>query len=187
MSNYPGIYSVSPTTWGDFGVKQYTYADREWLLHNGEAFRKQLTGSAALTAYDPVSLFDGEEKTGVIYGKSKFGFNVAGLPVSGVAGVRMVRTEQHLVGNSRNAAINVITPVDVNTSRTDALPSLWVAPLSTLDASAGYTINKSLTISVDVTNLLNQSHDDFFDKNPAMVSDVRDHDRTVGLSARWRL
>ncbi|MEH0166648.1 TonB-dependent receptor [Paucibacter sp. JuS9] len=390
VSNFPGIYSVSPATWGDFGVKQYVYADREWLLDNGEAFRKMLTGSTALTAYDPMTLFDDEEKTSAVYGKTKFGFNAGGVPVSGVAGLRLVRTQQHLMGNSRNAATNVITPVDVDTSRTDALPSLalkaefspkligrlvlgkaierpnfvdynpgvtytppgggvtfgtasggnpnlkptesknidvaleyyfartgsltatvfehkfknrvvidagettingvryntsqpinlnkanlggyelsyrqfydwlpgvfsglgleanftymsgkqinksglesdflgqskrainlvalyekndvygrlaynwrskflaeypyrttgrelWVAPLSTLDASAGYTFNKHLTISLDVTNLLNQAYHDYFDKNPAMVRDVRYYDRTYGISLRWKM
>ena len=389
-ANYPNIFSVSPTTWGDFGVKQYVYANRDWLLNNGEDFRNLLTGSTALTAYDPMTLFDDKETTTAAYGRTKFGFNAGGVPVSGVAGLRVVRTSQHLMGNSRNATTGVITPVDVNTSRTDALPSLamkaeftpklfgrlvagktierpnfgdynpgvtytppgggvpfgtasggnpnlkptestnldialewyfartgsltgtafehkfknrvvidsgtttiggvnynttqpinlnkanlggyelsyrqfydflpgvfsglgleanftymsgkqtdknglqtaflgqsktaynlvglyerndvyarlaynwrskflaefpyrttgrelWVAPLATLDASAGYTFNKNTTISLDVTNLLNQSYHDYFDKNPSMVRDVRYYDRTVGLSVRWKL
>jgi TonB-dependent receptor len=390
VANYPGIYSVSPATWGDFGVKQYVYADRSWLLGNGEEFRKMLTGSTALTAYDPMTLFDDKETTSAVYGRTKFGFNAFGTPITGVAGLRLVRTEQHLNGNSKDAKTGVITPVDIDTARTDALPTLamkaeltskligrlvwgktlerpafndynpgqtntppgggvvfgtlaggnpglkptesnnldaalewyfartgsltgtafshkfknrvitttedttingvpyrvtkpinisdaslhgyelgyrqfydflpgwlggfgmeanftymsgtqtnekgvegeflgqsktsynlvglyerdsvyarlaynwrskflaekpyrstgrelWVAPLSTLDASLGYNINKNTTISIDVSNLLNQAYHDYFDQNPSMVRDVRYYDRTIGLSMRWKM
>jgi len=384
------MFSVSPATWGNFGVKSYVYADRDWLLSNGEAFRKLLTGSTALTAYDPMTLFDDTETTKALYGRTKFGFDAAGVPVTGVFGLRVVQTEQQLMGNSRNASTGVISPVNTNTSRTDVLPTLslkaeltskliarlvsgkaierpnfgdynpgvtytppgggvtfgtasggnpnlkptestnvdaaleyyfartgsltgtlfehrfknrilwntvattingvkynitqpvnintanlhgyelsyrqfydflpgwmsgfgmeanytfmsgkqtdiagvegpflgqskssynlvglyeqgpiyarlaynwrakflaekpyrstgrelWVAPLRTLDASFGYTINKQLTMSVDVTNLLNQAYHDYFDQNPAMVRDVRYYDRTVGVSLRWKM
>jgi iron complex outermembrane recepter protein len=390
VTNFPGIYSVSPATWGNFGVKQYVYADRDWLLDNGAAFREMLTGSTALTPYDPMTLFDDTEKTEAIYGKTKFGMKVAGVPVSGVAGVRLVNTKQHLFGNSKDVNTGVITPVDIDTSRTDMLPSLslkaeltrqliarliagkaierpafyqynpgmtfvppgggvpygtatggnpdlkptesknidvalewyfartgsltatvfdhkfknrvmnstvseqingvdylvtkpvnlttadlhgyeigyrqfydflpgwlsgfgmeanftfmtgkqtdangvegtflgqsktaynlvalyerndvygrlaynwrskflaekpyrstgrelWVAPLSTLDASIGYNIDQHTTVSLDVTNLLNQSYHDYFDKDPSLVRDVRYYDRTIGLSVRWKL
>ena len=386
------IFSVSPATWGDYGVKQYVYADRDWLLNNGEAFRKLLTnGNGALTPYDPMTLFDDSETTQAVYGRTKFGFDAAGVPVSGVFGLRVVTTKQSLMGNSRNAATGVITPVNIDTSRTDVLPTLslkaeftskligrlvtgkaierpafndynpgqtinppgggvtfgtisggnpdlkptestnvdaaleyyfartgsltgtlfehkfknrvfsktvsttingikynvtqpinvsnanlhgyelsyrqfydflpgwlsgfgleanytymtgkqtdpnsgqegpflgqsksaynlvalyeqgpvygrlaynwrskflaekpyrstgrelWVAPLRTLDASFGYSLNKQLTLSVDVTNLLNQAYHDYFDQTPALVRDVRYYDRTVGVSVRWKL
>jgi iron complex outermembrane recepter protein len=386
------IFSVSPATWGDYGVKQYVYADRDWLLNNGEAFRKLLTnGNGALTAYDPMTLFDDTETTKAAYGRLKFGFAAGGVPVTGVLGVRVVQTEQELMGNSRNAQTGVITPVNLDTSRTDVLPmlslkaeltskinarliagktierpafndynpgvtftppgggvtygtanggnpylkptqstnfdaaleyyfartgsltatvfehqfknrvfiqtvetpingvpyrisqpiniakanlhgyelsyrqfydflpgwlggfgleanytymtgkqtdpntgaqgpflgqsksaynlvglyeqgpvyarlaynwrakflaekpyrttgrELWVAPLRTLDASFGYSFNKQTTVSVDVTNLLNQAYHDYFDQTPALVRDVRYYDRTVGVSVRWKL
>jgi len=124
LTNFPGIYEVAPRTSGDFGVKQYVFASRDWLLDNGEAFRQMLTGSTALTPYDPMTLFNDTEKTSSIYGRLKFGFDAMGVPISGVAGVRWVRTEQTLRGNSKDAATNAITPVLVDTARTDALPSL---------------------------------------------------------------
>ena len=124
LTNFPGIYEVSPRTYGDFGVKQYVFASRDWLLDNGEGFRQMLTGSTALTPYDPMTLFDDTEKTSALYGRAKFGFDAWGVPVSGVAGLRVVRTEQTLRGNSRDASTNIITPVLVDTSRTDTLPTL---------------------------------------------------------------
>ena len=68
-----------------------------------------------------------------------------------------------------------------------AASSSLLADLSTLDASLGYHLNKQITVSLDVTNLLNQAYHDYFDKNPSMVRDVRYYDRTVGLSLRWKL
>jgi TonB-dependent receptor len=64
---------------------------------------------------------------------------------------------------------------------------LWVAAMSTLDMSLGYNVNKNLTVSLDVTNLLNQAYHDYFDKNPSMVRDVRYYDRNIALSLRWKL
>lgn len=389
FSTFSGVWGVSPATWGDFGVKQYVYADRDWLLNNGAAFRKLITGSEAETPYDPLTYFDDDEKTTAVYGKAKFGFDLGGVPITGTAGLRIVRTDQTLHGNSRSIT-NVISPVDVDTSRTDTLPSLslkaqlnkeliarlvagktierpafvdynpglvlnppgggvtygtgtagnpnlkptesnnldvalewyfartgsltgtlfdhkfknrltrstaketwngkdylvdrpynlskanlkgyelsyrqfydnlpgwmsglgleanftymtgeqtapdgtttpflgqsktsynivglyerdgfygrlaynwrskflaekpyrstgrelYVAALRTLDASVGYTLNKNLTVSLDVTNLLNQAYHDYFDKNPAMVRDVRYYDRTYGISLRWKM
>ncbi len=390
LTNFPGIYEVSPKTYGDFGVKQYVFASRDWLLDNGEAFRQMLTGSTALTPYDPPSLFDDTEKTSALYGRAKFGFDAWGVPVSGVAGLRVVRTEQTLRGNSRDESTKVVTPVLVDTSRTDTLPTLslradltprlvsrlvwgktierpnfvdynpgqtntppaggvtfgtlaggnpnlkptesnntdlaleyyfaktgsvtgtvfehkfknrvmtqttqttingvpynvtqpvnvtranlhgyelsyrqfydflpgwlggfgmeanftfmtgkqtqpdgtdgpflgqskkaynlvgmyerngiyarlaynwrdkflaeapyrstqhqlWVAPLKTLDLSLGYELTKQMTVSLDVTNLLNQAYHDYFDKDPSLVRDVRYYDRTVAVGLRWKL
>ncbi|SEL37195.1 TonB-dependent receptor [Roseateles sp. YR242] len=390
LANFPGIWAVSPSTWGDFGVKQYAYASRDWLLDNGAAFREMLTGSTDLTAYDPTTRFDDTEKTSSAYGRLKFGFDLLGKPITGVAGLRLVHTSQVLRGNSKDNATGTITPVNIDTSRTDALPTislraeltprligrlvwgktierpafsdynpattvsppgggvtygtiaggnpdlkptesnntdvalewyftktgaitgtlfdhkfknrvmtqttettiddvlyrvtkpvnlttaelhgyelgyrqfydflpgwlsgfgleanftfmtgsqtdaagntttflgqsrkgynvvglyernniygrlaynwrskflaespyrttgreLWVAPLRTLDASIGYNISKQLTVSLDVTNLLNQAYHDYFDSNPSLVRDVRYYDRTVAVGLRWKM
>jgi iron complex outermembrane receptor protein len=78
-ANFADIFAVSPPTWGDFGVKQYVFASRDWLLSNGEAFRKLLTnGNGALTAYDPMTLFDDSETTQAVYGRTKS----ASMPVA---------------------------------------------------------------------------------------------------------
>jgi len=389
MTAFPGVTESSPATWGDYGVKSYVYASRDWLLNNYSAFRQLITGSSAETPYDPLTFFDINERTQAAYGRAKFGFDLGGVDITGVAGLRVVRTEQKLNGNSRNEA-GVISPVNVSTSTTDTLPSLslkaqlspqwiarlvagktierpafgdynpglqlfppgggvtygsgssgnpylkptesnnvdlaleyyfsrtgyasatlfdhrfknrlardsktethdgkqylvsrpynlskanlkgyelsyrqffdflpgwmsgfgieanytymtgeqtdpagnttaflgqskkaynlvalyeregfysrlaynwrskflaekpyrstgrelWVADLAWLDASLGYHLNKQITVSLDVTNLLNQAYHDYFDKNPSMVRDVRYYDRTVGLSMRWKL
>ncbi len=65
--------------------------------------------------------------------------------------------------------------------------ALWVAPLKTLDLSLGYDVTRQMTVSLDVTNLLNQAYHDYFDKDPSLVRDVRYYDRTVALGLRWKL
>ena len=108
LSNFPGIYEVSPKTWGDFGVKQYVFASRDWLLDNGEAFRQMLTGSTALTPYDPMTLFDDTEKTSAIYGRAKFGFDALGVPELIVVNKADVADEvalARLLQRERNAVV----------------------------------------------------------------------------------
>lgn len=124
VDNFPGLWAVAPSTSGDFGVKRYVFANRDWLLGNGAAFRELLTGSSALTAYDPMTRFDDTETTSAAYGRLKFGFDAFGKPVSGVFGLRAVRTKQDLQGNSKDAVTGVITPVELSTTRTDVLPTL---------------------------------------------------------------
>lgn len=43
-------------------------------------------------AYDPINAFDGKEQSFAAYGQFKYGFELAGIPVDGVAGLRVVNT-----------------------------------------------------------------------------------------------
>lgn len=121
VSNFPGLAGLSAPTGGDYGVIQYIVADQDYLLDNTAEVRKILTGSTDALGQDPLSYFSDIEKTSALYAKAKFEFN-AGVPFSGWLGARLVRTEQNLKGNSSIAG--VVKPVDVDTSRTDLLPSV---------------------------------------------------------------
>ncbi|WP_395396054.1 TonB-dependent receptor (plasmid) [Novosphingobium sp. BL-8A] len=52
-------------------------------------------------AYDPESSFDGKESSFAAYGQFKYGFEIAGIPVDGVAGVRAVNTWLSIDGTQR--------------------------------------------------------------------------------------
>ena len=141
--NFAGLTSLSPRTSGDFGLQQYVLPDRAWMLNNQAAFRKLLTGKEDITAFDPLTFFDNVESTSGIYAKTKFGFDLAGVPISGVAGVRVVKTDQRLKGNSRSTG-GVIDAVDVETSRTDALPSLALKAMLTSRLIARLVAGKAI-------------------------------------------
>ncbi|WP_426105421.1 TonB-dependent receptor [Massilia sp. TSP1-1-2] len=121
VSNFPGLYTLSAPTAGNYGVNQYIVADKNYLLDHTADVRNILTGSSAALGADPLSYYDDVEKTSAIYLKTKFKFQ-AGVPISGVLSSRLVRTEQVLSGNSRIGT--VVAPLTVDTSRTDVLPSL---------------------------------------------------------------
>jgi len=67
-----------------------------------------------------------------------------------------------------------------------ALPyNIVVDPLKTLDASISYKLSDNLTLTLDGSNLLDQSYHDYHSV-PELPRDVRRYDRVVGLALRWR-
>jgi iron complex outermembrane receptor protein len=121
VSNFPGLAGVSAPMSGNYGVGQYIVPDMNYLLDNTAEVRRILTGSTDALGANPLSYYDDVEKTQAIYLKSKFAFH-AGVPVSGVLSSRLVRTEQTLKGYASIGGVQ--SPMTVETSRTDVLPSL---------------------------------------------------------------
>ncbi|MDQ1833706.1 TonB-dependent receptor [Massilia scottii] len=118
---FPGLWTLSAPTGGNYGVNRYVVADHNYILDNTDVVRTILTGSPTQLEDNPLSYYSDVERTSALYAKAKFGFHM-GVPISGVVGARVVRTEQTLKGNS--SIVGVIAPVSVDTSRTDVLPSL---------------------------------------------------------------
>lgn len=61
-----------------------------------------------------------------------------------------------------------------------------VAPVAFLDFSASYDITRQITITVDATNLLNETYQDSFGGYAATPRDTRQYDRTFGAGVRFR-
>jgi iron complex outermembrane receptor protein len=61
-----------------------------------------------------------------------------------------------------------------------------VAPVAFLDFSASYDITPEITLSVDATNLLNETYQDSFGGYAATPRDTRQYDRTFGAGVRFR-
>ncbi len=61
-----------------------------------------------------------------------------------------------------------------------------VAPVAFLDFSASYDITPQITISVDATNLLNETYHDSFGGYAITPRDTRQYDRTFGAGVRFR-
>lgn len=61
-----------------------------------------------------------------------------------------------------------------------------VAPVAFLDFSASYDITPQITITVDATNLLNETYQDSFGGYEATPRDTRQYDRTFGAGVRFR-
>ncbi|QYF92660.1 TonB-dependent receptor [Massilia sp. PAMC28688] len=121
-ASLPGMSCLSPATGGDYGMNQFYAPCHTFLLENTSAVRAAF-GSPGRTPDDPMSFFEAREKTAAVYVKGKYGFNIGPVPVDGNVGVRVVRTNMSIDGNSRSGDAQ-ITPVNVDTSSTDVLPSM---------------------------------------------------------------
>jgi TonB-dependent receptor len=93
-----------------------------YLLDNRDQLRKYYGMPAGRLKDDPNRLFSQTERTTSVYGMANYQFSVAGVDVSGLAGVRWSRVQRSLRGNSRIG--DVISPVDLSSSHDDVLPSI---------------------------------------------------------------
>ena len=55
-----------------------------------------------------------------------------------------------------------------------------------LDFSASYDVTPQITVSVDATNLLNETYRDLFGEFPITPRDTRQYDRTFSTGVRFR-
>ncbi|HEX8415441.1 MAG TPA: TonB-dependent receptor [Sphingomicrobium sp.] len=61
-----------------------------------------------------------------------------------------------------------------------------VSPVKFLDFSASYAINDAITLTVDATNLLNETYNDNFGTTRFEPRDTRQYDRTFGGGVRFK-
>jgi iron complex outermembrane receptor protein len=97
---------------GDFGIRNWTDADPNWLNNNiaylRELFHQSPTG--ARPPADPTQSFDDREVSYAGYAKANYGFDLGSKPVVGNFGLRLVETRATMRGNS----LIVSTPNNVN-------------------------------------------------------------------------
>ena len=60
------------------------------------------------------------------------------------------------------------------------------SPVAFLDFSASYDVTPQITVSVDATNLLNETYRDLFGEFPITPRDTRQYDRTFSTGVRFR-
>ncbi|AVR97491.1 TonB-dependent receptor [Pseudoduganella armeniaca] len=134
--NHPGAYSANPVminaipgftclsrpSAGNYGISQFPIPCASYLLNNTSDLRQAFTGTTTPNPEDPLSYYADIEKTQALYGKADIAFDAWSVPVEGSIGLRAVRTEQDLRGNS---LINdAIVAASVKTTGTDYLPNV---------------------------------------------------------------
>lgn len=75
--------------------------------------------------FNPLDFYRAKEKALAGYAQLRYEFD-AGIPIDGNIGVRVVRTKNNLLGNQRDAATDVISPINRTNSYTDVLPNASV-------------------------------------------------------------
>lgn len=122
---FPDFYSK---TEGDVPFpRNYLSSVTDMLRNNFDDVRQTLGISTAPTV-SPLAVFNVGEKTTAGYAMANYSFDL-GLPVDGAAGLRVVHTEETMVGSRPTftgtpPVQNGFTPLNINTSYTDVLPSI---------------------------------------------------------------
>jgi len=108
---------------------------------------------------------------------SKYAYNVVGIYEHGPFSAR-------LAYNWRGKFVDTFNGPNAPGS---PLRTITVKARGSLDFSAGYEIQKGLTVTFDITNLTNSKYQDYFGPNATLYPrDTRYYDRTYALGLRYR-
>ncbi len=120
-STIPGMTCTTPTMSRDYGTQNWYTPCASYLIDSTSVVRQAVTGNPAAKGLDPGSFFKDVEKNYSMYVSGKIGFDLGAVPVDGLLGVRVTRTDSDLIGKSVVNGQYVETPVSA--SGTDVLPS----------------------------------------------------------------
>lgn len=93
----------------------------DFLIDQADAVRNGYGLASGRIAEDPARAFDQKEKNVTLYAAGRWDHEIAGVGIKSEAGVRVVRVNRDLRGQSRIG--DVITDIDQSTSETNVLPS----------------------------------------------------------------
>lgn len=142
VSTLPGLNCTAQMD-NNWGTTSWYTPCANYLISNTADVRKAVTGSSAARALDPGSYFADEEKNYALYGKAHVGWEVAGIPVDGVIGMRITKTDSDLLGNSMVGTNYVLT--SKKSSDTTYLPSANFKLELRNDLIGRFSVTKTLT------------------------------------------
>ncbi|WEF33908.1 TonB-dependent receptor [Pseudoduganella chitinolytica] len=137
INSIPGFTCPSLSPAGNYGAATFAVPCASYLLNNTSDLRQAFTGSTTPNPEDPLSYYADIEKTQALYGKADIAFDAWSVPVDGSVGVRAVRTEQDLRGNS--LINNAVVAASTKTTSTDYLPNLALRAKLREDLQARFT------------------------------------------------
>ncbi|WP_027330008.1 TonB-dependent receptor [Marinimicrobium agarilyticum] len=127
LTDFPGLEDRTPAGFlddvVDLETTQWLTPNREYLLRNREDIREAL-GYDRLPEgpeYIPELFFDNEENNYALYAKANYETELAGLPLDGQFGARLVRLDSSLSGTS--TVDGEVQPVNEDSTDDRLLPS----------------------------------------------------------------
>lgn len=148
----------------DYVMTRWFTPCSSFLLNHTDQIRQAFTGTTAPKAFDPGTFFDIKEKTLAAYGEINLDGDLGSKPWSAILGVRVVKTDENLDGNfaqdTDNDGTLDYTPVSIDTSETNILPSINTKLFLTDAVIARLNYSKTLT------------RPNFADLNPGVALDT---------------
>ncbi|NGZ87230.1 TonB-dependent receptor [Duganella aceris] len=141
-ASLPGLNCTSEMN-NNWGTTSWYTPCASYLISNTADIRKAVTGSAAGKDLDPGSYFADEEKNYAFYGKAHIGWETGGIPIDGVLGMRVTKTDADLLGNSLLNGVYV--PTAKSSSNTAYLPSANFKLQLRDDVVGRLSLSKTLT------------------------------------------
>lgn len=120
--------SAAPGFRNDEAVSTRTFLTptRDSILDNIDTLRTLVGRAAGRPAFNQV--YDGNEKAYAAYLQARYAFDLGGMPVDGLIGIRAVRTEDTISGIIRSTSgtppVTTLTPVTRHNSYDDYLPNV---------------------------------------------------------------
>lgn len=147
MASIPGLSCTSPAMSSNYGTSGWATPCASFLLNNTSVIRAAVTNDSAARALDPASFFENSEKNYAGYVNTRVGFDLGGLPVDGVVGVRVSKTDATINANNTivNGNVTTYTPTSIDTSGTEVLPSANFKLAIRKDLLARFAYNKTLS------------------------------------------
>ncbi len=121
----PGFNRLVPGI--DRMLGPFTTPDANFLLDRTDELRAFYGVAAGRLPEDPTRFFEQTERTATGHLQGGFGFGFGEVSVMANAGVRVVRVDRNLLGTTRTevpGGAPVFTPIDLDRSETNVLPSL---------------------------------------------------------------
>jgi len=142
VTSLPGMSCTSTPLTGNVGMTPWYQPCASYLLNNSAAVRMAVTGTTTPIGWDPSTYIEDLEKTYAWYGKAKFGSRLGNVPVDAVFGLRIVRTEENLIGNSLLNGSYI--PTQDRSSTTDVLPNMNLKFYLTDNLISRFTVGKTV-------------------------------------------
>ncbi|MEL1264450.1 TonB-dependent receptor [Pseudoxanthomonas putridarboris] len=95
----------------------------DYLIDNADALRALYGLPAGLAPENPGRFFDIEEKKSAAYVQAKYDFEMFGIPVDGLFGVRVEKVKRNLNAFAFDASTGVYSPLSRSTDDTNTLPN----------------------------------------------------------------
>ncbi|WP_158913843.1 TonB-dependent receptor [Caulobacter sp. S45] len=159
-ASLPGLGTLSPANFlgGDrsLAVTQWFNADPQYTLSHTDQLRALFGQAPGEQPYDPALTFHATQHSYAGYIKANFDFSVADHPVTGDFGVRVVDTDESLLGFQ-------VLPFTTNVSAVDSTPS-YQNVLPSFNGKVGLIRNVYFRVSAGKT----VTFPDFSALNPAL-------------------